>query len=101
MAVAGKLVETILQLRVDVKKNQTDCFQSVLSQIQRPTKYQPESPMAFLAELVPKDLYNVPARLQPSPNSNYCVNIELILLNKKTQLTEIVEYWQLRFGIDS
>jgi hypothetical protein len=100
LTIASKCVETIMQLRVDVKKEQTDRFRSVLGDIRRPSKFKDDSPTRFFKELIPKDLYNVLTRLQLRPSSlNYPVTIELSLVNKKTQVRETVECWQLRFTI--
>lgn len=101
LTIVSKSIETIMQLRVDVKKEQADRFREVLREVRQPTRSKQETATSFFSELIPKDLYNVVGRLQPHPtSSNYPVLIEFSLLNKKTQVRETVECWQLKFTLN-
>lgn len=87
-------------MRVDVKKEQTDRFQTVVTELRKSKEPYEGTIEQFLATLLKKDLHSVSKQIFQTNKYHQEITIELSLVHKKTQFCEVFEIWKLTFDIE-
>lgn len=86
----AKLIETIMQLRVDVKREEADYFRNILIMLRTPHDPRRAREVGALSNLSVKDLYGVRGKLASLRSwSEATITVKFSFVNKRDQSNEI------------